>query len=450
MIPEKFLEMGRRIVAEHKAQYQGVYYMKGGFLGEVLSNPITEVLSDVVATATGNPELIPLINGAETASGDLVRGQSLGKSLAQGALSGGEALAGQEALGAVGIGQGNTAFNNALGITGDNPLGTGLPDIGNGISNLFGSSSSTPGAATTSAGAVNGANAGGAVASGSPLSSAPAGGAAGSAAGAAAPAGVAGTGGDVTLNDPASSFSSAANAAGGSSPGTQGLTAADSNFLGNAQNSAATTNVSAPGSVGSSSLASAGAAAAAPQSWGQKAISALTSPSSLIAGGGLALDAAKQAGLVGNNVPKGQNQVENIAAQENQQGQQLQGYLQSGTLPPGLQQTLNQATEAAKASIRSKYAASGSSGSSAEQQELAAVDSNAQGQGSQLALQLLNTGINETGMASQLYQQLMNNSISQDNQLGSSIANFASAAGGGGTNVNALLKNLSTSTQPGA
>lgn len=441
MIPEKFLEMGRRIVAEHKAQYQGVYYMKGGFLGEVLSNPITEVLSDVVATATGNPELIPLINGAETASGDLVRGQSLGKSLAQGALSGGEALAEQEALGAVGIGQGNTAFNNALGITGDNPLGTGLPDIGNGISNLFGSSSSTPGAATTSAGAVNGANAGG-----SPLSSAPAGGAAGSAAGAAAPAGVAGTGGDVTLN------------AGGSSPGTQGIPSDAGSSFDSAAKAAGVYNPNALSATAANipSPISSDVPAAAPQSFGSQIVSGLKNsiaqnPLGIGAAAlGIGGDALKQSGLVGNNVPKGQNQVENIAAQENQQGQQLQGYLQSGTLPPGLQQTLNQATEAAKASIRSKYAASGSSGSSAEQQELAAVDSNAQGQESQLALQLLNTGINETGMASQLYQQLMKNSITQDNQLGTSIANFASAAGGGGTNVNALLKNLSTSTQPGA
>ena len=51
-----------------------------------------------------------------------------------------------------------------------------------------------------------------------------------------------------------------------------------------------------------------------------------------------------------------------------------------------------------------------------------------------MAMQLLQTGISETGMASGLYEQLLNNATTQDANLGSAIANFASAAGGGGIN----------------
>lgn len=98
-----------------------------------------EAAADVVAAATGNPEFIPLINGVETAGKDVLHGDSIGKSLTQGVEQGGIALAGQEAAGAIGIGSGNSAFNDALGITGDNPLGTGLPDIGGGISDALSS-----------------------------------------------------------------------------------------------------------------------------------------------------------------------------------------------------------------------------------------------------------------------------------------------------------------------
>lgn len=116
-----------------------------GCVSKVLDNPITQIVTDVALTATGNPELIPVANAAETTAGGVASGESFGKALGQGALAGGEALAGQELLGAVGIGQGNTAFNNALGITGDNPAGTGLPDLGS----LFGGTSA--GGSTVSA-----------------------------------------------------------------------------------------------------------------------------------------------------------------------------------------------------------------------------------------------------------------------------------------------------------
>lgn len=134
----------------------------GNLIGTAL-----DVVGDVAAVATGNPEFIPLINAAVTTGTDLAEGQSIGKSLGQGAISGGEALAGQEVAGALGIGQGNTAFNSALGITGDNPAGTGLPDLGNLFSGGADSSGSTAGVSSST-----GATPGGAAtttASGSPV-----------------------------------------------------------------------------------------------------------------------------------------------------------------------------------------------------------------------------------------------------------------------------------------
>ena len=103
-----------------------------------LAKSAEEVGGDILATVTGIPEFIPLINAGVTAGNDLAKGKSLGTSLGQGALAGGEALAGQEFAGAVGIGSGNSAFNDALGIT-TTPASTGLPDIGGAISSGFNS-----------------------------------------------------------------------------------------------------------------------------------------------------------------------------------------------------------------------------------------------------------------------------------------------------------------------
>lgn len=138
--------------------------------------------------------------------------------------------------------------------------------------------------------------------------------------------------------------------------------------------------------------------------------------------------------IQGNQTPKGQNQIQGQAAQLNSQGQQLQGYLQNGTLPPGVQQSLTQAADQAKAAIRSQYAARGMSGSSAEAQDLANVDQQVQSQGTNIAMQLLQQGVQETGMSSQLYNTIMNANLQQDQNLGGAISNFASSVAGGGGN----------------
>ena len=114
----------------------------------------------------------------------------------------------------------------------------------------------------------------------------------------------------------------------------------------------------------------------------------------------------------------------------NTQGTQLASYLQSGTLPPGVQNSINQAAEAAKAQIRSKYASMGGGDTSAMMQDLANVDQMAATQGTQIATNLLQTGISETGLSAQLYQSLLQAATAQNAALSSSIGNFASALAG--------------------
>jgi hypothetical protein len=151
-----------------------------------------------------------------------------------------------------------------------------------------------------------------------------------------------------------------------------------------------------------------------------------SNPGADIAAAGLGLDALK-----GLKPPSGEGALKTEASELSQQGTSLQSYLNSGTLPPGLQASINQASEAAKATIRSQYASKGMSGSSAEQQDLAAVDQRAQTQGAQQAMQLLQTGISESEAGTQIYEALLKNNEAEDAGVNSAISNFAAAAAGG-------------------
>ena len=137
----------------------------------------------------------------------------------------------------------------------------------------------------------------------------------------------------------------------------------------------------------------------------------------------------------GNKPPEFQSNLATDAAQMQAQGNQLSGYLSSGTLPPGVQAGLDQAHEAAKATIRSQYASRGQSGSSAEAQDLANLAQTTVAQGAQIATNLLAQGISESEFSSQIYAKLMETSIAQDQALSSSIANFAGALGKMGATV---------------
>lgn len=149
-------------------------------------------------------------------------------------------------------------------------------------------------------------------------------------------------------------------------------------------------------------------------------------PGALIAGGGLAYN------LLGQKTDPNLDIMKRQAEEMNARGRTLSGYLESGTLPPGAQASINQAKEAAKAKIKSDYAARGMSGSSAELQDLNAVDARAQAQGFSMAAQLLDTGVRQTGLSSEIYANLANLNARRRASTGNAIANFAAALGGGG------------------
>jgi hypothetical protein len=146
----------------------------------------------------------------------------------------------------------------------------------------------------------------------------------------------------------------------------------------------------------------------------------------LIPAAGLGYEALKaNQGL--SNIP-GYNPLQATAGQLSTQGQELQNYITSGTLPPGVQTQLNQAQQQAEAQIRGMYASRGMSGSSAEVTDLNNVRNTVISQGSQIAMNLLQTGVNESGLSANLYAQILQQSLNQDNQLGQGIAALAGAA----------------------
>lgn len=135
--------------------------------------------------------------------------------------------------------------------------------------------------------------------------------------------------------------------------------------------------------------------------------------------------------LRGMQEPPGFQQLQALAGQEAGQAGRLESYLETGQLPSGLQAQVNIATNAAKANIRSMYAQRGMSGSSAEAEDLANVDSTAATQAGQMALQLYNSGVSEANMGAQLTEALMNVTLQQDQNLSNAIGNFVSAMAGG-------------------
>lgn len=145
--------------------------------------------------------------------------------------------------------------------------------------------------------------------------------------------------------------------------------------------------------------------------------------------------AAGAAGLgmafMGNKPAPNQGALQGEAGQLAAQGQQMQQYLQTGQLPPGLQANIDQATKAAKARVISNHAAQGQNTNPAQNsalaQELSAIDQAAVGQAGQIAMQLLQSGLKETDMSNQLYQYLTNLDQTQAQNQGKAIANFASA-----------------------
>lgn len=125
------------------------------------------------------------------------------------------------------------------------------------------------------------------------------------------------------------------------------------------------------------------------------------------------------------------------AAELSAQGKQLASYLQSGTLPAGLQAQVDQAKNAAKQAIISRYASRGQptdpNANPALMQELQMAEQQAVIQIAQIGQQLLDSGIKESQISAGLYQALANMDRQQQQQQQAAIAALAAAFSGSGT-----------------
>ena len=211
-----------------------------------------------------------------------------------------------------------------------------------------------------------------------------------------------------------------------------GLGGAGGSILGNAVNSAGSAlGIGAPSAGGAAAPAVASTAAPAASSGGIGGILGdlgITKANALpaaIAAGGLLYDSSRS-----QNIP-GEAQLQSKANQLASQGTQLQSYLQSGTLPTGVQSSIDQASQAAEAQVRSQYAEMGLSGSSMEAEALASVKQNTAAQGASIASSLLSQGVSESQIASQLYGDLLTFNQQQNTATGGAISSLAEALAGG-------------------
>jgi hypothetical protein len=141
-------------------------------------------------------------------------------------------------------------------------------------------------------------------------------------------------------------------------------------------------------------------------------------------------------GLLGMNLLKGneqypaEKQLNTLATNAGTQGQALAGYINSGTLPPGAHEAVTSATNAAKATMRSRFAQMGLSGSSMEAQALGDIDRQAAAQTFQMADRLLMEGANYSQLAGQLYNNILQSQVATDRELQQSLMTFAGGLGG--------------------
>lgn len=410
---------------------------KGG-LGTLLSVAAPLVLSAIapgLGTAIGTGLGLSEGAGAATVGSGLI---GAGAGAAGGALGGGGlkgALKGA-ALGGVGgaiapnlgdianaVGVGDTAqsVGESLGLAGETAQATG--NAGTSFNDAAGS---LTGGANTAEGAV----------------------AAGSGAGGAA-GGIAGGGGNVFASalgiDPTLDTSGidqlAAQVAGSSAPMSttgvaSGLTPAEQGFLNNAM---ASSGVNSPAAISAIDSASPAALASV----------AGDTPSSVNAGGsGLMHFLSKNSNLImpaaaigasalqGDKQPKGEKQLMAQAGQTNAIGSELANTINSGKLPAGAESMVQQAISDGEASIRSKYAQMGMSGSTMEAQEIQALHERAQSMRFSMASDLTKTGLTALNSSSAIYQALMQQQLQQDQNLSDSISGLAEASALG----NALSK----------
>jgi hypothetical protein len=132
----------------------------------------------------------------------------------------------------------------------------------------------------------------------------------------------------------------------------------------------------------------------------------------------------------GSNV-KGLNALKAEAASQQQQSKALENYLNTDTLPGGLQAGLTKSLQDAQQQIKSKYASMGMSGSSAEASDLAYAKVANDAQKGQYQIDLLQAGIQEAGMSAADLKDIININQTQSNAIMNQWGQFFTALGGG-------------------
>jgi hypothetical protein len=178
-------------------------------------------------------------------------------------------------------------------------------------------------------------------------------------------------------------------------------------------------------------------------------------PGLIASAGGLGLEALRGqspvpgSGPVNANAAAAAGSAGNLMAQANQNIQAPN----TGALPPGTLDAINNAANSAKAQIRSSFASMGiPAGSSMETQALGQVDQQVASQKVEAANKLATLGVSEasaglgeSSLASNDLQALMRAQIQQDANLQNALARFAGAAAGPAT-ATALRPNPATDT----
>ena len=150
-------------------------------------------------------------------------------------------------------------------------------------------------------------------------------------------------------------------------------------------------------------------------------------PAALLGLGGLGLTL-----LQGPQTPAAANTLNQQAGEAATLGRTLEAYQLSGTLPSGLQQQVDSATNAAIAQTRSSFAQMGLSGSTQESQAIAAVKQQKSVQIAQIADSLAKQGIDWTQLSGQELTQVLKAQETAQANFTSALTNFARGLAGGG------------------
>jgi hypothetical protein len=153
-------------------------------------------------------------------------------------------------------------------------------------------------------------------------------------------------------------------------------------------------------------------------------LSELATPKNLLTGGAALLPLLK-----GNSIP-GLGALQNQATTFNAMGTPLAQSLNTGVLPQGAASALDSSTRAAEATVRSRFAGMGLSGSSQEADALGMVQAQKAAQKVKMLEDMTRIGVSEMQLATPILQTIMTQRLAQDQQQQQAIARLAAALAG--------------------